>query len=516
MLLVSASVLALAVGTDLVREYPPTLTYPSPGGLEWTSTEDDVWSLRSFAYEVPGRFRIELGAGNVVFGVHADNVVWACVFPDQPAAIESDLEGGGEHVSALFLRFHPARLGELFPEQSVGRKGPLEYLTRARRQYAAKIDSAFSWDHLPILPELHVVALDADTSEGTRRAYLHDARRDTIEWMSGWGRSAVPAPAPMKPRDARALYDQVFEAFDETYANFGLVPEVDWDRLGRRYRKLAAKAETAQEAAGAVALLLEHLQDLHARVVVDGEEIWSYRRFRPLNANWSASQHMVGGVGEGQHGVSTGRTADGIGYVNVAALEDARCAAAFDDALQELEDTWGLVLDLRWNEGGGEDLARAIAARFVPRPVVYGSCCFRDGSKRDALGPPVERSVSPRPWLYRAPVVVLVGRRTMAAAESLTLMMAGAPGVTTMGDTTAGSSGNPRQLELEGNVVVSLPTWRDLAPDGQPIEHRGVAPDVRVEYRPDEMGDNHDPVLAAALERLRELPEGERSPARGG
>jgi carboxyl-terminal processing protease len=92
----------------------------------------------------------------------------------------------------------------------------------------------------------------------------------------------------------------------------------------------------------------------------------------------------------------------------------------------------------------------------------------------------------------------------MGAAESLALMLAGCPDTTTMGDTTAGSSGNPRTLELEGGIVVSVPSWRDLDPGGNPIEHRGVDPDVRVEYGPDDMGDNFDPVLAAALDRLRE------------
>ena len=83
-----------------------------------------------------------------------------------------------------------------------------------------------------------------------------------------------------------------------------------------------------------------------------------------------------------------------------------------------------------------------------------------------------------------------------------------------MGDRSAGSSGNPRRLELAGGIRVNLPRWLDMDPDGEPIEHVGVAPDVPVDVPPGAFTDTEDPVLAAALARLRAIPGTDRAPAR--
>jgi C-terminal processing protease CtpA/Prc len=82
-----------------------------------------------------------------------------------------------------------------------------------------------------------------------------------------------------------------------------------------------------------------------------------------------------------------------------------------------------------------------------------------------------------------------------------------------MGDWTAGSSGNPRRIELACGITVNQPRWLDRDPEGNPIERVGVAPDVRIEAAPDAFDDTRDPVLEAALERLRKTPKGKRKPA---
>jgi C-terminal processing protease CtpA/Prc len=82
-----------------------------------------------------------------------------------------------------------------------------------------------------------------------------------------------------------------------------------------------------------------------------------------------------------------------------------------------------------------------------------------------------------------------------------------------MGDRTAGSSGNPRLLNLPGRITVRMPRWIDMDPEGNPIEHVGVAPDVPVETKWGDFG-SADPVLEAALSKLREIPEKERKPGK--
>jgi C-terminal processing protease CtpA/Prc len=66
----------------------------------------------------------------------------------------------------------------------------------------------------------------------------------------------------------------------------------------------------------------------------------------------------------------------------------------------------------------------------------------------------------------------------------------------------AAASGNPRPVSIAPGVVVRLPSWKDLRPDGTLIEGRGIDPDVPVLATPDQLR-TADPVLDAALAWLR-------------
>jgi len=161
-------------------------------------------------------------------------------------------------------------------------------------------------------------------------------------------------------------------------------------------------------------------------------------------------------------------------------------------------------VDLRFNGGGDELLARRLAGRFLDRERVYSTNQYRAGKKRDALGNVLDRTFEPRgPWRYSAPVVVLQGQKTMSSAESLALMFAQCPDVTTMGDRTAGSSANPRRLELDHGIIVNVPRWLDMDPKHKPIDGVGIAPDEPIDAT--SVGDfkEGDPVFEAGVQFLK-------------
>jgi C-terminal processing protease CtpA/Prc len=187
----------------------------------------------------------------------------------------------------------------------------------------------------------------------------------------------------------------------------------------------------------------------------------------------------------------------------------------FDDILEKMADTKGLILDLRLNGGGSEPLGQQITGRFLDRPRVYSLSQFRNGPKHTDLTAKSERTCKPEgPWHYVGPVVLLQGQKTMSSAESFALMLAQCPQVTTLGDRTAGSSGNPRHVEPGAGIVVNLPRWIDMDPAGKPIDFVGVSPQIKVEAKPDEFSGGRDPVLSAALEQLRTRAKLEQVPAK--
>ena len=315
---------------------------------------------------------------------------------------------------------------------------------------------------------------------------------------------------------ALAAFDKVWSAFDREYAMFAVKPRVDWAKLRKAYRPRAAAAKDNQDLAVVIAKMLDHLEDLHVYVQVDGEYVPGYNRNRPLNANPKALASLIGPITSTGHDLTWGRTGDGIGYVNIYKLSDAALPQAFDEVLGQMADTKGLILDLRFNGGGSEPLGCQIAGRLLDRRRVYSLSRYRNGPKHTDLDPKHKRACGPAgPWHYVGPVVVLQGQKTMSSAESFALALAQCPQVTTLGDRTAGSSANPRRVDAGAGIVVNLPRWIDMDPEGKPIDAVGVAPRVKIDAKPEDFSGDQDPVLAAALENLRTRPKTERLPSGG-
>lgn len=507
---------------DLAKHYPGALTHVDQG-LATTCSASDVWQLKSFEIELGKDFSIAGGKAQLALGVYDENAVWAVVFPEQPVKIAAKgLAGDGELTRAISLRFSPRELGQRFPAKTVGGAGDAWLRAQAVRIARHKVGPKWSTPAgFPTIVPAGIVLVDvdtwkpSDTASLAGRRYELDLNNAKVVYSAEFEARPVPASEPIERADAERIYGEVWSAFDREYASFVLLPKLDWKKLGDERKKLLARASTSFELAAVLADLLASLEDLHVWVQCGEDFLPGYAPSRAFNGNWKASEKLVGGFTDDGHGLVHGRTSDGIGYVNVGALGDAQLVAAFDAALETLADTWSLVVDLRANGGGDELLAQKLAGRFVDQERVYSKNRYRNGPKRSDLGPEIERRFAPRgPWRYESPVVVLQGRRVMSSAESLALMFAQCPQVTTLGDRTAGSSGKPRRLEAGAGIVVNLPTWLDMDPAGKPIEHAGVEPEVKLDVPATSFSDVNDPVLEKALELLRKPAPGGRKPGK--
>lgn len=504
-----------AAGEDLGQLYPGKMTW-SESGLFPVCSADDVFELKSFDLSAGKDLKLSCHKAVVAFGVYQENVLWAVVFPDKPARIESTRPGDGESASTLFLRFAPADVDVLFPAATVAKRGSAWQRAEASRIAQHKI--GWKWSTPagnPTIVPAGGTIVDADTVQGGRRFYFVDRNAGSVEYVAEFEGKPVPSSPPLDEKTALAAFDEVWKAFDLEYACFALSPSVDWKDLGKTYRKQAAGARTVHGAAAVISDMLAQLENLHVWVKAGEDWLPGYAPERPLNGSWKATEKLVSAAGKEGGQLRSGRTQDGIGYLGVHGLGQADLPAQVDAALEGLGDTYALIVDLRFNGGGDELLARDIAGRFLDEERVYSKNRYRAGPGHDQLGDVLERRAGPRgPWRYAAPVVVLFGQRTMSSAESMALMLAQCPNVTTLGDRTAGSSGNPRRLELACGITVNLPRWLDMDPEGHTIEHTGVAPEVPIQSSPADFTDDRDPVMAAALERLRAIPPGERAPGR--
>lgn len=491
-----------AADVDLLERYPATLDVsPEPRGYEWTCGKEDVWRLKSFNFKVGDTFQVELKAAQVVLGHHESSVLWAVVIPDQPGEVVKASAGQGEHVTSVWLRFHPARLKEFFPPDTVVERGDAAVLALARRLATHKLRNSWHSNGLPMVPARGAGTFDVETREGPRRFFAFDT--DKAEVNYGDVKRPLPVPRKLGRDAALAVFDKVWEAFDREYAMFVVKPDVDWAKLRDEFRPRAADAGDNFEVAEVLGEMLVHLKDLHVFVRVDSFDVPGFNRRRPLNANRKSLPLKVGNVTTVSGELSWCVTADRIGFIAIDRLTDPKLPQQFLEVLERMAETRGIIIDLRYNGGGAEPLAQEIAGSFLDRPRVYAQSQYREGPLHGDLGRPKKSLCRPKdPWHYVGPVIVLQGQRTMSSAESFVLMLAQCPQVTTMGDRTAGSSGNPRLLDAGEGIVVNLPRWNPLDAEGKPFDGVGILPKVAIDAADDAFQKGGDPVLDAAVKRL--------------
>jgi len=165
----------------------------------------------------------------------------------------------------------------------------------------------------------------------------------------------------------------------------------------------------------------------------------------------------------------------GNGYVNLRNVNGGSQPAELQKAFEALKDCPALVVDLRWNGGGGGE--GQVAACFPGRGRVEGH----------------------EKWTK--PVAVLVGPRVMSSGDSVAYYLKNTYNHELFGENTSGAPGPKGRFELPSgfaSVLFVRSQWRSRS-----LEGIGVAPDNRVLQDVVELSCGMDSVLGAAEKHLK-------------
>lgn len=317
-------------------------------------------------------------------------------------------------------------------------------------------------------------------------------------------RALDPKTAVLTPELNRRSSDELRRSIEEDYSHRDL-RGVDWDKLFARRASRLEAAKTPAEFATEAGRLLAKAKDVHIWLTVGDQTFGTYQRRIKPNYDAGKLPERVPHWQRRSACVATGRFEGDIGYILIESWEHkyAQALEAASDALDEFSDTTGLIVDLRPNSGGDENLARQFAGCFVEQPCVYARHVNRAVDERGGFTRPFDRVLTPTAGraTYQGKVVVLMGPVNMSSAEGFLLMMRQVPGCKLVGATSYGASGNPQATALPNGVTVYLPSWKAMTADGDGIEGVGLEPDVEVKTTRSSFR-RADPVLAKALELL--------------
>lgn len=195
----------------------------------------------------------------------------------------------------------------------------------------------------------------------------------------------------------------------------------------------------------------------------------------------------------------------GIGYIRILSFHGRmKQAAEFDDALEALKNSPGLILDIRENHGGfgtgqhemiGRLLTKAVPARISFRKSGPG---HNDFENRVAT---IKPSGS---WQYTKPVAVLTNHQTGSAADLFATNIFSTKRAITIGTQTHGNlSGSCVFVVLPCGISVRISSSYIADPSGKIIEGNGNTPDIIADQTYEDLLKGRDTVLDRAVRELQ-------------
>jgi carboxyl-terminal processing protease len=178
--------------------------------------------------------------------------------------------------------------------------------------------------------------------------------------------------------------------------------------------------------------------------------------------------------------------------------------AEVETVVKKMRNYEGVILDLRADPGGSEDMLISLLGGMFDSPVKIGDRVRRNGTK------PIE--TKPFRHGFNGKLVVLVDSNSASAAELFARSIQLEKRGVVMGDQT---SGKVMEAEYFGHTTsgdtggaylyygAEITTASLIMTDGKSLEHRGVVPDAVALPSAQDLANGCDPVLAKAARQLK-------------
>lgn len=173
-----------------------------------------------------------------------------------------------------------------------------------------------------------------------------------------------------------------------------------------------------------------------------------------------------------------------------------------------------LILDLRLNFGGYTNEFSALCGLFINKPYNFGFSKVKLGMGNNKLSPFITETIQPSNLTYFSNKVVIITNKFSVSSSELTCMvLKSLPNVIMIGEQTFGATGPiSTEKEFTGNFVMPNNWEVQLAQrvsydiDKKCYEGTGVPPDILVRQNINEISNNVDNQLDAAINYLQNNP----------
>jgi C-terminal processing protease CtpA/Prc len=184
------------------------------------------------------------------------------------------------------------------------------------------------------------------------------------------------------------------------------------------------------------------------------------------------------------------RIESGIGYIRFNTFHQD-LVPDMVEAVAELQDAPGIIVDLRGNPGGDPIAVEKMAAQFLQGEILFGSFRFRDGN--------IDRLVTGENR-YSGPLVILIDALSFSGSEYFSSSMQMVGRAVIIGERSPGGLTAMNIIRLSNGALLGYPIAQLVTPDGKVLEGYGVIPEISVRLERSQLLEGIDAQLNAAID----------------
>lgn len=302
-------------------------------------------------------------------------------------------------------------------------------------------------------------------------------------------------------------FDLLWNDFDKTYSFFE-IKDINWDSVYQVYRPKVNSQSSNIALFNVMSEMLSTLKDGHVSLYANDQMSFHYDLLKDKPVNFPGLPSLLSKYIRNYQNngiIGFGSINSDVGYITISSFGGgAEKYVYIDIAIEYLANKKGLIIDLRNNVGGNDTNTKIISSRFVDQKRLFRYVRFKKGPSHDDftdfIPDYIDKGGNSQ---FTGPVILLTNRSCFSSTEFFILQMKTLSKVTTVGDTTGGSAGNPVGRELPNGWSYQLPRWIQYRSDKTSFEGKGLEPDIPIWITAQDQHDNIDAILEKAIELLQ-------------
>jgi len=358
------------------------------------------------------------------------------------------------------------------------------------------------------------------TNKSIKVKNLKDSSIVDMQFMKGyeWAENIDGLSEPEKN------FEKFWQDFDKNYAFFEL-RNVDWKAIYKKFRPLVNEATSDSLLYEYFKQMISPFDDGHTRLDRgrEGERPFitakqPSHRFTKLFSEEERielrkiTQETLGKNGcknikQSLNGAVSYCKSNDYSYVKFSrffAMPTEQIESSLDTIINYISDSSYLIIDIRENYGGHDEIAYQFANRFADKKRIGHLVRRRNDKGHESFNDYKVNYLDPSTkQTYTKPIYLLTSSSVFSAAEIFLIAMRSLPHVTVIGNNTKGMLSEMAEYVLFNGWDYQLSSQRIYSSDTICYEKFGVPPDQKVLHTRQDLVKRIDPLIINALQMYK-------------